>query len=486
MLTLFCFGEFIDILMSSTLFSAIPSLERDMNMSQGESGWAFASYSATFSAFMLISGRVSDIYSARWTFIAGAFAIGVFAIGSAVTTTKVPFYVLRAFSGIGAGMNVPSALTLIVEWFPEPEEQAMALALFGSGVGFGNVLGVIFGAEFIEHQTWKWILYFLGIFSLTVAAFALLIVPPSAPRIKPSWRALDIAGVSTITTALILFVYAVTTAPLDGWGEAKVIAPLIICAFLAAGFFIYEARIPEQYAALPPKIWKYENVPILICLAFVPFLWWSNVYFEITPLFMGPYGWSPIGSSLRFLPIGLFSILIAVTTPELVKNWSPKWTIMFGLVLQFISSILLVYADSGDKYWSRYFPSFMLGTAGCMLVYTNASIALFASIPPEIAGVVGAVFNSVFQLGSALGIPIISTITQTINKQKIEKGEDPGYQGLADGWWFMVALVALSFIGTVFFYKVEDRTAVGWAGKKSEEETVVGTPETRSSNKEIV
>lgn len=109
-----------------------------------------------------------------------------------------------------------------------------------------------------------------------IAALAVIMVPPSAPRRnKPSWRKLDLGGVSLITFAIVLFVYAVTSGPIDGWGSANTLAPLIISIALGAAFFVYEARIPEEMAALPPRVWKYPNVPVLVGLGFVPFFWWG-------------------------------------------------------------------------------------------------------------------------------------------------------------------------------------------------------------------
>lgn len=111
---------------------------------------------------------------------------------------------------------------------------------------------------------------------IVIAALAFITVPPSAPRKhKPSLAALDIGGVSIITFSIVLFVYAMTSGPIDGWDSANCLAPLIISIALGVLFFVYEARIPEEMAALPPRVWKYKNVPVLFALGFVPFFWWG-------------------------------------------------------------------------------------------------------------------------------------------------------------------------------------------------------------------
>ena len=179
----------------------------------------------------------------------------------------------------------------------------MAIAVFGSCAGIGNsalpqhsfllifllccaspschlrqkVTGFLIGGVFVQLTTWRWILWFTGIFGLGTGTLALVILPPSAPRRnKPSWRKLDLGGVVAITGAIILFVYGITTGPIDGWDSGNCLAPLIISIALGVGFFVYEARIPVDTAALPPKVWRYPNVPVLFAVGFVPFFWWCS------------------------------------------------------------------------------------------------------------------------------------------------------------------------------------------------------------------
>jgi hypothetical protein len=139
-----------------------------------------------------------------------------------------------------------------------------------------TVFGVIIGAAFVQWAKWQWILWFTAILGFTIAIASIIAVPPSAPRaIKPSWKRLDLGGVSLITVAVILFVYSVTSGSTNGWVKPAVLAPLLVSVVMAIGFFVYEAAVDEDLAALPPKVWKYKNVPILIGIALLPFLWWA-------------------------------------------------------------------------------------------------------------------------------------------------------------------------------------------------------------------
>lgn len=462
MLTLFCLAEFFDSFMASGLFPAINDIQIHLNVAPAETTWAFAAYSATFSAFLLISGRVSDVYSSRWCFIVGAFIIGAFSLGGGFPHTKVAFFILRAFAGIGAALNVPAALSLIVEWFPEPEEQGMAIALFGTGGGIGNILGVVIGGIFVEYASWRWIMYFVGIAAISISVLSIVVVPPSPPRApehKPSWKRLDLGGVSLITIATILFVYAVTSGPVNGWGSANVIAPLIISVVMAAVFFFYESRIDPELAALPPRVWKYDNVPVLILLGLIPFFWWGSLFYSLMPIMQSEYHWSALMASVHFLPAGISGTLIAGFASSMVKYVSPKWSISFGLVLEIIATLLLPFANTKEKYWSYLFPSFFIGSIGTMIIYVNANIAVFMNTPPAMAGVAGAMFNSALQLGVAVFIAILSSITQSVDKKRVKQGKEPGYHGIAAGYWFVLAWVCFVFIMVQVFYTAESRKA---------------------------
>lgn len=120
-------------------------------------------------------------------------------------------------------------------------------------------------------------MYFTGILGLGCAIVALLIVPPSAPRAaKTNWKRLDLVGVSLITASMILLVYGVTDGSYGGWSSAKVLSTLILAAVTGVGFFVWEAKIDEDMACLPPRVWFYKNVAIMVALGLMPFFWWCQ------------------------------------------------------------------------------------------------------------------------------------------------------------------------------------------------------------------
>ncbi|EGO18976.1 hypothetical protein SERLADRAFT_358714 [Serpula lacrymans var. lacrymans S7.9] len=343
--------------------------------------------------------------------------MGIFALIAGFMRSKILLILFRAFMGAGGALTMPSALHLIVHMYPNPAEQAKAVAAFG---------GMVSLVPNISHSG------------------------PSESRSARllRFRRLDLVGVSAFTVALILFIFAVTSGSIDGWGSAAVIAPLVISAFLLLAFFLWEARLPESHAALPPKMWRYENFTILVAISLVPFMWWGSVFLLFSWLWEPVYGWSAIDTAVHFLPIGLGIFPVLPLSAGLQSKLPLKWVILLGHLLLLAGTLLLPFANSKERYWPFVLPGFLLGTAGAALIYTTTNIALLAITPPEVSGIVSAVFTCVLQTGAALGVAIVTSIQTSV---QISHGGPDGFQGRAAGLWFLVAFIAtMTILFTVF------------------------------------
>ncbi|KAJ3528558.1 hypothetical protein NM688_g7983 [Phlebia brevispora] len=456
LLVIFCLAQFLDAFNNSALFSAIPSLVRDLGFTEGESTWLISAFQLTFASFLLISGRISDVYNPKYAFIFGVSVLGCICIGAGFVPDKITLIVLRALSGIAASMTIPSALTLLVNLFPEPKEQARAIGVFGGCGAVGNVLGLIIGAIFVQFANWSWVFWFVAIIAIPIGLVCFFLVPNPhrAVDVKPAkgrWKSLDLAGISILTSALILFIFAVTSGSTAGWASAMVLAPLIIAVFMVAGFFFYEKHIPPSTAAVPPRTWFLPNFSVLFGLALMPYLWWTTLFTILTALWQGIYQWSAISVALRMIPIGALAFATSFSGP-LSERFSPKYVLLAGQALLVVATVLLALADSPDKYWPYVFPAFMIGSTGAMLSYVHTNIAIFRTTPSSMAGTVGAIFNGALQLGSAVGISAVSSIETSIEEQD---GNPAGYRGRAAAFWFMLAIVCIEIISIIIFYDVD-------------------------------
>ncbi|KAF8572783.1 MFS general substrate transporter, partial [Ramaria rubella] len=232
LLVIFCFSNFLDAFNNSAFFAAIPSISVQLNILNGESVWMISAYQLTFAALLLTSGCLSDLYNPTYHFISrmGLLRRNFMAscgLGAGFICSQVPLITLRALMGIGAALNVPAAMALIVRLFPEPGSQARALSGFGAAAGLGNIFRLIIGALFTTFASWPWIFYFSSIVAYCLGIIALIILPVKAIghevnlSMADRLKRLDVVGITTLCAVLLLFVFAVTSGSTDDWGSGQ-------------------------------------------------------------------------------------------------------------------------------------------------------------------------------------------------------------------------------------------------------------------------
>ncbi|KAF8067698.1 major facilitator superfamily domain-containing protein [Lyophyllum atratum] len=454
LLVFLCIAQFLDTFANSALFAAIPPISVELGISNADSVWLISGYQLTFASLLLISGRLSDLYNPKFVFLSGAAAISVFSLAAGFVRTQVPLIVLRALMGVGASLTVPSALYLIIHLFPDPGQQSKAVAAFAASAAIGNVIGLIIGALIVSYSSWPWVFYTFAILG-AVLVVMVMILSPSPRRAHVSalekarrFKRLDLTGVFLLTSGLVLFIFGVTTGSVNGWNTARCLAPLIISLFLIAGFFLWEARLPEDMAAIPPSLWAYTNFGILVASATLPFMWWGTVQLLFSWIWQNVYGWTPIIAAVHFLPLGLLGFPVTGMASALQQKFPLKWVIVGGQVIAMAGTLLLPFADSPGHYWRFAFPGFCLGTSGITIAFATVNIAIFTVTPPEKAGVVGSIFNCFLQLGCAAGTAIITSIQTSVDDSH---GGPTVWNGRAAGLWFLFALLTIETACIVIF-----------------------------------
>ncbi|KAG2354478.1 major facilitator superfamily domain-containing protein [Suillus spraguei] len=352
LLVMFCLTQFIDTLSMSALLSAIPALEASMGMTEIQSIWVFSGFRLTFSSFLLISGRLSDVYNPKTVFIGGVSTLGILSLCAGFVYTTVPILVMRAITGIASAMTIPSALKLLVKVFPDPLEQARAVGFFAGCGAVANMGGLVVGAMFVQRVSYHWVFWFV--------AFAADFRKPKGAK----WKSLDLVGVGVLTVSFILLIFAVTSGSTD------------------AGFFYWETLLPADRAAIPPRTWFYNNFSVLLATALLPSFWWT---------------------------------FAASCTGSLSRIYSPKWIILTGLSLCMVATLLLALGGGKpENYWPFVFPAFVLGSAGVMVAFSHTNIAIFQAAPSSMSSTVGAMFNGALQFGSAIGLAAITSIETSV------------------------------------------------------------------------
>lgn len=416
-------------------------------------------YAVTFSAFLLFWGRVSDLFSAKPVFAFSFLALGILDVIISFLPDKYSFFVLRAISGIAGAALIPAAYRLISAVF-EPHELGKAFTLFGMSGALANVTGIII-AGFVEYipthgqgAPWRWFFRILGIMIIPVAIGSLFWIPKPKGAIADvdgKLKRLDLVGSLSMLAGIVLLILGLTLGASIGWKTAGFLAPFLLSWFLFVFFFVWEAKIPQEYALLPAKTWKIPNFAILLVLSLYTYGWWATNFLPFVEIFVKVHEEKPIIAAVRLLPQGIaagFITIFLTVYPRFLAR--PQWAIIVGTIASQVGLVMFTQWTGnqlGAKYWSLVFLGGIIGSAGMMTVFNAINVAVMTTVPPEMSGVAGAVLQVAFQVGSAVALSIQAGLL-TINEGWIYN-----FKNVQASWYFQLGWGLLWLIAFVVFYR---------------------------------
>jgi len=229
-------------------------------------------------------------------------------------------------------------------------------------------------------------------------------------NVDSKWKRLDMVGSVSMLLGIIMLVLGLTLGASEGWTSAAFLAPFLLAWPLFAIFFVWEHRLPEEYALLPSSTWQIPNFAVLIAFALYIYGYWGVAFLPMIEISIRVHDEPPIVAALRILPQGVSAGLISIVLtmiPSLVAR--PRWTIVTGMVSSLIGYALYLQWDrdqTGSRYWWTLFLGGILGSAGMQTVLTGVNVSVMTSVPPQMAGVAGAVLQVAAQIGMTIALSI--------------------------------------------------------------------------------
>ncbi|KAE9402344.1 MFS general substrate transporter [Gymnopus androsaceus JB14] len=373
-------------------------LGADLGFSPAALQWVLSAYTLTFAAFLLISGRLSDIFHPKPVFVAGFLVIGLLSIPIAASVNPIMVIVLRAFQGIGAAMNVPSAVAMISMSFPDREERSRAYAVYGAFGAIGNCLGSIIGGVISSQTSWRWVFYVIAMLVIPFALVSWFILPTHTNHIAEERKNLDWPGVFSLTIGLILFVFAVSQA---SWKSPGIIAPLVLSIVMFGAFLLIEHIVKDP--ALPSRTWTNKNFTPLFFYAWSIYWWVFASELQLVQIFVDLWNFSSLSAAVRCLPLGISGGATSLLTGYIASKLPRRVLLVGAQVLMVVGATLFALADDPSKYWSHIVTGMVLGTAGVSLGYVGCTIVVMEDVREGEEGVVSAVMYTAYQVGATLG-----------------------------------------------------------------------------------
>ncbi|THH29152.1 hypothetical protein EUX98_g5035 [Antrodiella citrinella] len=471
-LAILCSAQFFDVFNACASIAALPLIGADLEFTSGMLAWVLAAYTLTFGAFQVPAGRLSDIYHPKPVFVIGYLGVGIFSILCGVSVHPIMLLIFRAVSGIGAAMTIPSAIAMIVINFPDPVEQSRALGLYGAFGAVGNAIGFVLGGVLAAKASWRWVFHLIGICTVPFAVVAFFALPKTPVTTTGVKRSVDIPGITVLTAALILFVYAISDGGAEGWGTPQIITTLILSIVTFAAFFVVERYVKDP--AIPPRIWFNKNFAVMFFFSWSVYWNLMAAELQLVQVFQDLWHWSPISAALHFLPFGASIIIHVPKAVRMLNDYHiysgvvggiitiltgtyghliPRRILLIaGQLCMCIGSILFALADTPDKYWSYIFPGMIVNMVGVALSYVGASVTTMSGAPKGEEGVVGAILYTSFQVGSTIGIAIVSSISFSVN-QGLPLDALSQHKGYAASFWSVLGMHGVMIILSVLFVR---------------------------------
>jgi EmrB/QacA subfamily drug resistance transporter len=406
-LVVLCLGDLMIVLDTTIVNVALPSIRDDLGFTETSLAWVVNAYLLTFGGFLLLGGRLGDLYGQRRMFLAGIALFTGASVVCGLSTGQGMLVAARAVQGLGGAVVSAVALSLIMTLFTEAAERTKAMGVFGFVMAGGGSIGVLLGGVLTDTLSWHWIFLVNVPIGALVYVLTLRLLPPSqAPETRGR---IDVTGAVTVTAALMLAVYAIVNGNQNGWLSAETLGLLAAAAILLAGFFVVENRVREPL--MPLAILKLRNI---WASNLVGMLWAASMFawFFLSALYMQlVLGYSPLQVGLAFLPanviMGLFSVGLSA---KLVMRFGIKPPLVTGLGLAAGGLGLLALAPVDGNFVANILPSMILLGIGAGMAFNPVLLAAMSDVRPEESGLASGVVNTAFMMGGALGLAVLASL----------------------------------------------------------------------------
>ena len=419
-LVIVCLGDLMIVLDVTIVGVALPSIREDLGFSESSLAWVANAYLLTFGGFLLLAGRLGDLFGHRRLFVLGIALFTTASLACGFATSQGMLIGARAVQGVGGAVVSAVALSLIVTLFTEPAERAKAMGVFGFVAAGGGTIGVLLGGILTDTLSWHWIFLVNVPIGIAVFALALAVLPRGAGEAAEGH--LDVAGALTVTAALMLAVYAIVNGNEVGWLSARTLGLLGAAAALLGLFLVIEARVRSPL--VPLGLFRLRNIAVSnivgVLWAAAMFAWFflSALYLQLV------LGYTPLQVGLAFLPANLIMAVFSLgLSARLVMRFGIRLPLGAGLGLAAVGLILFARAPVDGSFAIDVLPSMILLGIGAGMAFNPLLLAAMSDVSPNEAGLASGIVNTSFMMGGALGLAVLASLAASRTDTLLSSGE---------------------------------------------------------------
>ncbi|MGW1076312.1 MFS transporter [Streptomyces sp. NPDC002537] len=405
-LLVLCAAQFLVALDFSILNVALPVLGDDLGMGQADLQWAVTAFALPSGGFLLLFGRIADLYGRRKLFLTG---LALFTLASVLATlawNPAVFLAGRALQGLGAAVIVPTGMSLLTTTFAEGPQRERALGISGTLMSLGFTIGMLLGGVLTDTLGWRSTMGLLAVAGIGILAIAPGLLTESRHPQRPR---VDVPGAVTVTGGLLALIYALSTAAQQGFGRADVVVALVAGVGLLVAFAAVESRAAEPLVSLP--MLRRRTVAWGNLAGLTTFAMMSTVVFLLTLYLQEVLELSAFLSGLVFGVQGVFAALAGITAPRVIARFGARNTLVTGLIVQAVFTATLLGLGRGPGGAWLALAGASLACVGHLWAIVAYGVTATSGLPDGEQGLATGLVTSSQQVGITIGIPLLSALS---------------------------------------------------------------------------
>ncbi|GME33076.1 major facilitator superfamily domain-containing protein [Neofusicoccum parvum] len=448
----------------------LPTIAEALDIPASRAQWIVSAYLLTFGCFLLLWGRIADLYGKRMVFILGSAWVTVTVAANPFMPNEIAFDVFRGLQGLGGAANVPTAMGILGTTFPPGRAKTYAFSVYSAGAPLGSVIGNLLAGFIASFGSWKWVFGAMAMLAALVTVAGIFVIPQPKEvfhdRDPIAAGTVDWLGAFLITAGLLCLLFALTEGNVVGWSTPWVPVLIVVSIFLVTSFVLWQRHLGRKKT--PPPLMRvsvfHSRIFSSAMLTNGLFNASFNGYLVYATYFFQDYqDLTPLQTTLRFIPTGVTGIITAAVASQLLMRIPAYKILLFSTLCVSTSSLLFAVPIPPDTtyfaygLWAMMFATFGADTVGpCLSLFTSHTL------PQADQAMGGALLYAFAQLGRALGLAV-ATATQTAvmarekrvsveNAREVEPWDAASLAGLRAANWlnFALGMCSLCVVGVAF------------------------------------
>jgi EmrB/QacA subfamily drug resistance transporter len=405
---------------------ALPSIQKEFGVPVVLLPWIISAYVLAFGSLLLFGGRVGDLYGRRRVLRIG---LGLFTVASllgGLGQSTAMLIASRGLQGIGAALVAPNVLALIATTFPVGKERNSAMAVYAAMSAVGMTVGILLGGVLTGFLNWRWVFLINVPIGLAVLAGTRILAEE-----KGGAGTLHTFDAISGSAAVFALAYGITRGGEHGWGDMVTLGAFVACAVLGMVFLVLQRR--RQHPMLPLGLFSDRNrsgsyVAVLFIGGGL-----MATYYLLTLFMQQVLQFTPVMAGLASLPVSVGIVLAAGTSTKLVERFAPRMVAVPGLLIAAVGMYLLSLLSPGSSYLWHILPALFVTYFGLGMGFLPLTLTAVQGVSGEQTGAASAMLNTCQQIGAALGVSLLGTISTLVADRIIPQASTALQQGLASG-----------------------------------------------------